>query len=316
MRKTLVVALAVALIAPTAPATASAARPTTYIVSRTPGETLEGISVSPDGTMYVTGSASGAVYRGRVTDPRLHPFIPANADGRGQAAGVHVDRWGRVFVAGYDNGVLYVYDRSGRLLLTRPTVAGANLNDFTFTDDAVYVTDSGTGRVWRAALAGTSVGPLREWLGPDSFTPRAGFLNGIVATPGGRGLIVTDQDTNLTFHVDIGTRTVTPLTLIGAPDGLFSADGMVLEGHRLYGVYNFPDEMQPGGFGYVTRLLRLSDDFRTATWLADSAEAPGGNDAAPTTIARDCHRLLWVNSQLGNAPGTPPYTVTQVPGLR
>jgi hypothetical protein len=218
-------------------------------------------------------------------------------------------------VAGYDTGVLYVYDRSGQLLLTRPTVDGANLNDFTFTDDAVYVTDSGTGRVWRAARTGPSVGPLREWLGPDDFTPRATFLNGIVTTPDGRGLIVTDQD-SLTFHVDIATRTVTPLTLIGVPDGLFSADGMLLEGHRLYGVYNFLDDSQPGGVAYVTRLLRLSDDFRTATWVADSAKSPGGSLTTPTTIARDCHRLLWVNSQLGNAPGTPPYTVTQVPGLR
>ena len=296
-------------------ASAAAGRPTTYIVSRTPGDTPEGIAVTSDGTVYVTSIATGAVYRGRVTDPQLHPFIPANADGRGRAAGVHVDRWGRIFVAGYDTGTLYVYDRSGRLLLSRPTVAGVNLNDFTFTDYAVYVTDSGTARVWRAALTGPSVGPLREWLGPDDFTPRATFPNGIVTTPGGRGLIVTDQD-SLTFHVDIATRTVTPLTLIGVPDGLFSADGMLLEGHRLYGVYNFLDDSQPGGVAYVTRLLRLSNDFRTATWVADSAKAPGGRLATPTTIARDCHRLLWVNSQLGNAPGTPPYTVTQVPGLR
>lgn len=314
MRIPLVLAVAVAFVAPLGSAGAVPARPTTYIVSRTPGETLEGISVSADGTLYVSSSASGAVYRGRVTDPQLHPFIPAHADGRGQAAGVHVDRWGRIFVAGYDNGTLYVYDRSGRLLLTRPTIAGANLNDFTFTDDAVYVTDSGTNRVWRAALSGTRVGPLREWLGPDAFTPRASFLNGIVAAAD--GLIVTDQDTNLTFHVDLATRSVTPLRLIGAPDGQFSADGMLLEGHRLYGVYNFPDATQPGGVAYVTRQLRLSDDFSTATWLADSAKAPGGNDATPTTLARDCHRLLWVNSQLGNAPGTPPYTVIQVPGLR
>jgi hypothetical protein len=313
MRIIVIIAAALAFLVAAAPANAAAARPTTYIVSRTPADNPEGISVSADGTMYVSSVGSGAVFAGTDREPELHPFVPAGADGRHAAAGVHVDRFGRIFVAGFDTGALYVYDRAGRLLAKRDTVAGAKLNDFTFTDDAVYVTDSGTGTVWRASLTGAAIGPLRAWLTADEFTPSAGFLNGIVTTPGQGALIVSDQLTDTTFHVDISTRHVVPLTVVGAPNGLFSADGLLLEGRHLYGVHNFYDPTQPGGIAIVTRLMQMSSDYLIATWIADSDKASAAE--TPTTIARDGCRLLWVNSQLFTAPGTPPYTVTQVPGL-
>ena len=304
----------VALAAPGAAATATTARPTTYIVSRVPGDTPEGIDVTADGTIYVSSAGTGAVFRGSDREPELRSFIAAGADGRHSAAGVHVDRLGRIFVAGFDTGTLYVYDHRGHLLAARPTVDTAALNDFAFTDDAVYVTDSVNGIVWRASLAGATIGPMRAWLTADAFTPAATFLNGIVATPDARALIVSDQDTQ-TYNVAITSRTVRPLTIVGAPDGLFSADGMILEGRWLYGVYNYPDATQPSGNAWVTRLLRMSADYRTATWIADSAIAPDAS--TPTTIARDGCRLLWANSQLfPNPPGTPPYTATVVPGLR
>jgi sugar lactone lactonase YvrE len=162
MRKHIILLTALALsVALTPAAAASTQRPTTYIVSRTPGDQPEGISITSDETMYVTSVGTGAVFRGNVHDPDLHPFIAAGADGRGQATGVHVDRWGRIFVAGYDTGTLYVYNRSGRLLAKRPTVPGAALNDFAFSADAVYVTDSVNQIVWRASLTATNVGPLQ-----------------------------------------------------------------------------------------------------------------------------------------------------------
>ncbi len=78
-------------------------------------------------------------------------------------------------------------------------------------------------------------------------------------------------------------------------------------------MYNFPDSSLPSGFAYVTREVLLSPDHTDATWLADSGIAPDPD--TPTAIARDCDRLLWMNSKLGFSPGTPPDTVTQVPGL-
>lgn len=295
-----------------APATAQTAFPTTYLVSTTPGDTPEGIAVTADGTMYVTSVGTGAVYRGNVHDRQLHPFIPAGADGRGKATGVHVDAWGRIFVAGYDTGTLYAYDRAGHLLAARPTIPGAALNDLTFGPDAVYVTDSVNQIIWRAQLSAATVGPLRPWLTRDRFSPTPFFLNGIVITPDQRVLLVAEQGQNVTYRVDIAAQQVQVIAVSGA-DGMFSADGLLLEGHRLYGVYNSPDPSLPSGFAYVTRLVAMNRDYTAATWIADSGKA--ADPDTPTTIARDAGRLLWVNSQLGVAPGTPPYTVSQVPDL-
>jgi hypothetical protein len=279
-------------------------RPTTYVVSTTPGDTPEGIEVTRNGTIYVTSVGTGAVYRGTVRNPTLKPFLPAGGDGRTSATGVHVDRWGRVLVAGASTSKLYMYDARGRLLAIRPAAEGSFLNDFTFTEDAVYVTDSAHNQIWRASLTEDGLGRLRPWLTRDKILPKPYFLNGIVND--GRNLLVGEQGQNVTYRVDLRTKAVTTLEITGA-NGILSGDGYLLEGRRLYAVYN------AGGGKYVTRLARLNRDSSKATIIADSL--PGATNATPTTIARDRNRLLWVNSQLDAKPGTPPYTVSVVPGL-
>ncbi|MFC0629474.1 SMP-30/gluconolactonase/LRE family protein [Kribbella deserti] len=278
--------------------------PSTYVVSELAGDTPEGIEITRGGTIYVTSVGTGAVYRGTVRNPRLKTFLPAGSDGRTQATGVHVDRWGRVLVAGAGTGRLYAYDARGRLLASRFAAEGSFLNDFAFTADAVYVTDSAHNQIWRASLTRHGLGELKPWLTRDRISPKPYFLNGIVATPDGSTLLVGEQGQNVTYRVDIRTGAVK----VVEADGVLSGDGYLLEGHRLYVVHN------AGGGKYVTRLARLDRTWSKATILADSV--PGEAGATPTTIARDRHRLLWVNSQLDQAPGTPPYTVTVVPGLR
>ncbi|MFI5710803.1 superoxide dismutase [Kribbella sp. NPDC051620] len=279
-------------------------RPETYVVSTTPGDTPEGIEVTRDGTIYVTSVGTGAVYRGTVRAPRLKPFLPAGSDGRTTATGIHVDRWGRVLVAGASTSKLYMYDARGHLLAIRPAAEGSFLNDFTFTEDAVYVTDSAHNQIWRAALTKDGLGRLRPWLTRDKIQPTPYFLNGIVTD--GHRLLVGEQGQDVTYSINLRTKAVTTLEISGA-NGILSGDGYLLEGHRLYAVYN------AGGGKYVTRLALLNRDWTKAQVLADSM--PGATNATPTTIARDGHRLLWVNSQLDAKPGTPPYTVTVVPGL-
>lgn len=282
-------------------------RPSTYVVSEQPGDTPEGIEVTPDGTIYVTSVGSGAVYRGSVRSPRLKPFLAAGSDGRTSATGVHVDRWGRVLVAGASTSKLYLYDARGQLLAARTAQEGSFLNDFAFTADAVYVTDSAHNQIWRASLTAQGLGELEPWLTRDKISPTPYFLNGIVATPDGRTLLVGEQGQDLTYRVDIQTATAKPVEVTGA-NGILSGDGYLLEGQHLYAVYN------AGGGRYVTRLARLDSTWSAAEVVADSA--PGAAGSTPTTVARDRGRLLWVNSQLDVAPGTPPYTVSVVPGLR
>ncbi|GAA1590939.1 hypothetical protein GCM10009789_51020 [Kribbella sancticallisti] len=278
--------------------------PQTYVVSTTPGDTPEGIEVTRNGTIYVTSVGTGAVYRGTVRSPNLKPFLPAGSDGRTSATGVHVDRWGRVLVAGASTSKLYMYDARGRLLAIRAAQQGSFLNDFTFTSDAVYVTDSAHNQIWRATLTKDGLGQLKPWLTRDKIEPIPYFLNGIVTD--GRALLVGEQGQDVTYRVDLRTKAVRPLEVTGA-NGILSGDGYLLEGRRLYAVYN------AGGGKYVTRLAVLDRDWTKARVIADSM--PGATNATPTTVARDGNRLLWVNSQLDVAPGTPPYTVSVVPGL-
>lgn len=279
-------------------------RPQTYVVSTTPGDTPEGIEVTRNGTIYVTSVGTGAVYRGMVRSPNLEPFLPAGSDGRTSATGVHVDHWGRVLIAGASTSKLYMYDARGRLLAIRAAQQGSFLNDFTFTSDAVYVTDSAHNQIWRATLTKDGLGQLKPWLTRDKIEPIPYFLNGIVTD--GRALLVGEQGQDVTYRIDLRTKAVRPLDVTGA-NGILSGDGYLLEGRRLYAVYN------AGGGKYVTRLAVLNRNWTKAQVIADSG--PGATNSTPTTVARDGNRLLWVNSQLDVAPGTPPYTLSVVPGL-
>ncbi|MEV6525948.1 superoxide dismutase [Longispora sp. NPDC051575] len=282
-----------------------------YVVTREPGASPEGIEVTRDGTMYVTSVATGAVYRGHVCDRALRPFLAPGADGRTSATGVKLDRRDRLFVAGAATGTLFVYDRSGRPLTRRAVDAPASfLNDMAFTSDAVYVTDSVNQTVWRASLTGDRVGPLTPWLTVDAFDPVPSFLNGIVTSADGRVLLVAEQGVDVTYRVDLATRAVRALRI--ADGRAFSGDGLVLEGRRLYGVWNRLNAA--GEWEFLTRLVELNRDFTAARVLGDSAAVAG--TVGPTTLARDRGRLLWVNSQLPSGAGTPPYLVTEVPGLR
>lgn len=302
--KRLAVLTILALTATIQPAAAhpGTSRPTTYVVSTTPGDNLEGIEVTRSGTMYVTSVGTGAVYRGSTQSPCLKPFLPAGSDGRTSATGVHVDRWGRILIAGASTSKLFMYDARGRLLAIRGAAQGSFLNDFTITGGHVYVTDSAHNQIWRASLTASGLGVLEPWLTRDRIQPIPYFLNGIVTD--GKVLLVGEQGQNVTYRVDLRTKQVQPVEVA---NGILSGDGYLLEGRRLYAVHN------AGGGKYVARMALLNDDSTEATIVADSQ--PGDAGATPTTIARDRGRLLWVYSQLDVAPGTPPYTVSVVPGL-
>ncbi|MGY4894220.1 SMP-30/gluconolactonase/LRE family protein [Micromonospora aurantiaca (nom. illeg.)] len=283
--------------------------PDTYVVSRAPGVLPEGLAVTASGTMYVTSSATGAVYRGDTRRAGLRPFLAPGADGRTSAAGVRVDRRGRVLVAGWTTGTLFVYAPDGTLLARRAAAPGAALNDLAVTEDTVYVTDSATGTVWRAGLTGGRVGALVPWVGPDDFPAVPVFLNGIVVDPSGRVALVAEQGGERLFRVDLADRSVTEVEVSG---GRMGADGLLLEGDRLYGVVNEPDDAD--GTRFLVNLARLDQELRTAQVVDRSR--PVGIQRSPTSVARDAGRLLWVDSQLFATTPAPPFTVTEVPGLR
>ncbi|MFE2646206.1 hypothetical protein ACFXDO_27130 [Streptomyces nigra] len=277
--------------------------PGSYVVSHTPGTLPEGIDVRADGTMYVSSDATGALYRGRVTSPRMRPFPAEGATSRDSTRGVHTDRAGRVFSVG--RGRLTVHAPDRRLLQAVDAPAGPlgapDLNDLVITPDAVYVTDWANPVVLRAGLHHGRVGPLEPWADMrgafPGFPDRYWLLNGIVADPAGRTLLVASNGTEAVWRIDTATREIGRLDL---GETSFGADGMVLRGRTLYAVLNY-------GAPHGVYIARLDAELRTGTVVH---RVTGDTFDLPTTLARRGCRLYVVNSQNDEPPGTPPYTVT------
>ncbi|MFI9150341.1 hypothetical protein [Streptomyces sp. NPDC053367] len=280
--------------------------PDRYVVSRAEGVLPEGVDVRPDGTMYVSSDGTGALYRGRVTAPELRPFDAEGVTARGGTRGVHSDRAGRVFSVGGSR--LTVHAPDGRLLAAVDAPAGplgaADLNDLVVTPDAVYVTDWANPVVLRAPLEKGRVGPLEPWADVrgafPGFPARYWLLNGIVADPAGRTLLVASNGTEAVWRIDTATREVSRLDL---GDTSFGADGMVLHGRNLYAVLNY-------GAPHGVYVARLDEQLRGGTVVH---RITGDRFDLPTTLARRGCRLYVVDSQNDDPPGTPPYTVTAVP---
>lgn len=277
--------------------------PDRYVVSRAEGVLPEGIDVRSDGTMYVSSDGTGALFRGRVTSPQMRLFRADGATARGSSRGIHTDRSGRVFSVG--KGRLTVHAPDGRLLdaVDAPDgpLGAPDLNDLVVTPDAVYVTDWANPVVLRAPLDGGKVGALEPWADVrgvfPGFPDRYWLLNGIVADPTGRTLLVASNGTEAVWRIDTATREVSRLDL---GDTSFGADGMVLHGRNLYAVLNYG---APHGV-YIARLdAQLSNGTVVHRMTGDRFDLP-------TTLARHECRLYVVNSQNDEPPGTPPYTVT------
>ncbi|MFJ5829366.1 hypothetical protein [Streptomyces sp. NPDC093089] len=291
----------------TAPGPAAARDlPDTYVVSRAPGVLPEGITITGDGTMYVSSDGTGALHRGRVGRPELTPFPANGLEDRPSSLGVHTDRRGRILSVG--GATLTVHDRKGRLLATRTAADGPlgapHLNDLAVTDDAVYVTDWANPVVHRAEIrADGGIGPLEPWLDVRSafpqFPARYWLLNGIVADASGTTLLVASNGTEAVWRVDTSDKGITRLDL---GDQSFGADGMVLHGRTLYAVLNY-------GAPHGVYIARLDEELRTGTVTHRLTDGPF---ALPTTLARHRCRLYVVNSQLDQPPGRPPYTVSAV----
>lgn len=285
--------------------------PGTYVVSMSEGVLPEGIDVTPTGRILVTSSANGDVFVGDVAAPTMSILASGAEQGRTSALGVHADSGGRVFVAhpdGFD-----VLDTSGALVARRTVPAdragAAYLNDLAITHDAVYVTDSNQAIVWRASLVGNRIGELEPWLDagalrPD-FQPGWFYLNGIVASPDGRRLLVSAQGLGALIRVEVRTGDASFVVMDGSIFGNFGPDGMVLTGDVVRGVLNYgaPET------GQGLYAARLSEDWRSGSVLTRVTDA---RFSTPTTVARSGDRYLVVNSQLDTAPGAPPWTVVAV----
>ena len=275
---------------------------------------------------YVGSTTDGTIYRGELGGTTATPYLPGGQDGRTSAIGLKVVD-GYLFVAGGATGRFFVYDAdTGELVgsyqvdpapgATAPTF----LNDVAVAPDGtVYVTDSRRPVLYAVspdyATDGVETLPIGYEYAGTELVHQPGFnVNGIVASPDGRYLLLAQSSTGSLFRVDRATGDITEIDLGGAS---VSGDGLVLRGRTLYAVERADlDPPQDGPDNVDGRIveIRLSGDWTSGTLLGYTRDATFDD---PTTAALARGRLLVVNSQFGErsagvAPSTP-FTVSSIP---
>ena len=273
-------------------------RPSAYVV---PGLTVfpEGVAFQPStGAFFVTSTGDGTVFRGHVSEPVTEVFLPGGQDGRTTAIGLEVDDT-RLYVAGGPTGRIFAYDTETKALLESfETGTGGFLNDVATTRSGdAFVTDSFRPILWRVSADLTTVEPWLNFTGTPIVYGGGFNLNGIVATPDDKYLIVSKSNTSQLFRIDVGTKEIVEITT-DEPTG---GDGLQLQGHTLYAI---------AGGGIVK--VVLSDDFSSGDVVSRTTDP---SFRSPTTNAIARGRMLVVNSQFAQRPTMTqvlPFTVSSV----
>src|SRR6266545_828761 len=284
-------------------------RPTRYIL---PGDAVfpEGIAFQPStNDFFVSSTTDGTIFRGDIRKKSAKVFLPGGADGRTTATGMKVDSEGRLFISGASSGKIFIYDTKTGDLIRKfaNNLTPTFINDVAIAPNgAAYFTDSLSPFLYRVAANDEGRFTFKRWIDftgtPLVYQP--GFnLNGIVATPNGKYLIVVQSNTGKLFRITIATKEIVEIDLNGAT--VTNGDGLLLSGHTLYVVRNQQ--------ALIVK-IRLSEDFTRGNVLSNTTDS---SFAFPTTIARAGDGLLVVNSQFDKrGPGlTPvlPFTVSSIP---
>jgi sugar lactone lactonase YvrE len=300
MRRTILLLLAAALVAPTALAQSSFPETIRLPNSFQP----EGIAVGPGDTFYVGSIPTGAIYSGSLRTGEGDILIPGAA-GRA-ATGLKYDR-GMLWVSGAGTGKAFVYNTRTRALLREyqlGTPPATFINDVVVTNRAAFFTDSRQPVLYRIALSRFSGAP-----GAASTIPLTGAyqhvagqfnLNGIDATPDGKTLVAVQSVTGKLFLIDPETGVTRAIDLGGAT--LPAGDGILLLGRTLYVVQNRLNKIA---------VVSLSADLQSGSITREITDS---DFDVPTTIASFGPWLYAVNARFGTATEPDPrYDVVQVP---
>lgn len=271
----------------------------------------EGIAYhAGNGDFFAGSTTGGAVYRGTVRggNRQIELFLPAGSDGRTDVRGMKVNPQGQLFLAGGQTGTMWMYDAvTGRFLsMFRNGIENSFINDVAIAPDgAAYFTDSNVPLIYRIRADAQGVYQLEFWrdLRDTVIQYAPGFnLNGIVATPDGKYLIVVQSNTGKLFRIATDTRDVSEITLAGG-DRMTAGDGLLLDGHTLHVVRN--------SLNLIVQ-IRLAADYASGQQIGSFTDP---SFAFTTTIAQAGDRLLVINSQFNrrstNNPELP-FTVSSV----
>jgi sugar lactone lactonase YvrE len=269
-----------------------------------PGATsAESIGAGAGSTFYASDLFSGDIYRGDIARGTAERFIDA-PNGR-VAAGVRPDlRHNLLFVAGGFTGQAYVYNlRTGATIATYQLAsAGTSLiNDLVVTSGGAWFTDSTQAKLFFIPVDRHGVPQALRTLGltgPAADINAGINLNGIVATPGARTLIVSHTSNARLYTVNPATGASKLIDGVEVPN----VDGIAFDGKRLWAVQNFDNQ--------ISR-FQLSHDLSQGT-LTKVITSP--TFGVPTGAALFGNRLAAVNSHFdtGTPPTSPTYEVVVV----
>lgn len=225
--------------------------------------------------------------------------------------GMKLDDAGRLWIGGGRTGRIFVVDtRTGAVVANLETKAPGSgvINDLVLTPSGGFFTDTFRPVLWRVDTSRATPGQPEPWLdlstGPIQYGDQPN-LNGIAATPDGKGLIVVQMAKGLLFHIDIATKRITPIDLKGQT--VPTADGLVLDGRTLYAVGQ--------GAGEITT-IELAPDYRSGEVKARLKE-PALQMPATAALAGD--RLYVVNTQFNKretGDAQRPFQILEFPVAR
>lgn len=261
-----------------------------------------GVAFDPDsGDLFTASTEDGTVYRASIDDTSREAtvFLEPGTDGRGPVYGMRVDRRGRLFLAGGERGVAFVYDIASGQQLDELEGSGT-IGDVAVTADAAFFTSTEP-ILYRTALTTDDVGELEPWLdlrqSPLRYEQGAN-LDGITASGDGRYLIAFQRTTEQLWRIDTRTGQLIEIDLAG--EELAGANGLLLDGTRLYAANTEADEIMTA---------ELDDDL-TGGEVGDTLTDSSLNN--PTSLAHDGNRLLVANHQVFGEPVDLPFRIASL----
>jgi sugar lactone lactonase YvrE len=268
----------------------------------------EGITSGFFGRLYAGSIANGAIWRGSALTGNGRILVPGET-GR-QAAGIHIDWRGRLWVAGANNHTIRVYNAlTGRLLKTYTFPTAGFINDLAITRHAVYATDSNNRQLAVVPLGrfGRLPDPTKATLLPltGDYVVTTGFnANGIVAKNG--WLIIDQSNTGKLFRINPATGVTTTINTGGY--SVANGDGLALHNGRLYAVRNQDN---------LVAVFTLGMDLLSAALVGEiGSPAVPNNLDVPTTATFALGKLWVVNARFSTTPTpTTPYWITRLPVL-
>jgi sugar lactone lactonase YvrE len=256
--------------------------------------------------LFAGSLANGAIWRANAKTGEGKILVPGET-GK-VAVGLHIDRWGRLWVAGGPTGEVRVYRASsGKLLQTYSfgTVPMLFFNDLDISRNRVVVTDSFNARVGVIPLRehGRLPDPSKAFFLPlkGDYQHQPGFnANGIAAR--GRWLVIVQSGTGFLFRLNPKTGDTKRIDTGGYL--VTNGDGLDFRGRTLYVVRNQLNTVAVLRVGESLRHARLKGEIHRDLRILD----------VPTTATTTLGALWVVNARFNTPPGPDvDYWITRLP---